>query len=196
MNKPFYEEGLYIGKVTQQGIGESGTGKPQVVIRAKILGVPIDETSHTPVKQQFERTVYMTVTDKTAPFIVENLRTIGFEGDKLSEFDPSHKDHVSLVGNQIPLWCKHEETQDGTGVRERWQISKGLNTLELKPLAAKQTRELDSLFAKALKAAPAAKKVVKPNQHGVKIDDTDLPPEMSQGDDGDPGWDDDSTIPF
>src|SRR5258708_17571397 len=121
MAKCFYEEGLHIGDLVQQAIGESGTGRPQIVLRVKILGTAIDDQSFTPHRQQFERTIYMTVTDKTIPFIIENLRVAGFDGDKISTLEPGVKNHVSLIGNRINLWCKHEEDKQGD-LRERWQI--------------------------------------------------------------------------
>jgi hypothetical protein len=165
MSKPFYEEGPYVGEIIQQSLSESKSGTPQAVLRVKILGIPEDDGTFTPVNRQYERTIYMALTPNTIAFQVENLRTAGFEGDKISQFDPSSPDHQDLTGNQINLWCKIEPAFSGDGEQERWQVSKGRQVIEnKKPLDSKGLRSLDSLFSKALKATPAPTKSNKGKQ--------------------------------
>ena len=91
-NGPFYPVGLYQGRVVSQGVGESGTGTPQFVLRIKVLG-PVDGDEYVPSKQQYERTVYMYLTEKTIPFVLETLAILGFEGDNIMQLDPSHASH-------------------------------------------------------------------------------------------------------
>ena len=164
MSKPFYEEGAYVGEIIQQALSETKGGTPQAVLRVKVLGIPEDDGTFTPVDRQYERTIYMPLTPKTIEFQIENLRTAGFTGDKISAFDPSSQEHQDLTGNQVNLWCKIEPAYQGDGEVERWQISKGRQVIEnKKPLDAKGLRNLDSLFSKALKATPApAKGIPKP----------------------------------
>jgi len=191
--KPYYDEGSYVGEIIQQAITETKTSKPQLLLRVKVLGIPEDDGTFTPIERQYERSIYMVLTPNTIAFQVENLRTAGFEGDKVSELDPASPNHQSLVGNQINLWCKHEPAFSGDGEQERWQVSKGRQVIEnKKPLDAKGLRSLDSLFSKALKATPApakGKSRVKPEDEnqdaeipnrvmtddGTEITDEDIP---------------------
>jgi len=152
--KPFFDEGLYVGTAVAQAIGETNSGKPQFVLRVKVLGTPYDDGSYEAAKQQYERTIYMVLTDKTVPFVTEKLRAIGFTGGRITDLDPSSDHFQDLKGTQVRLWCKHEEDLKGE-LRERWDISKGASILEVKPLDSKGRRSLDSLFAKALKDTPA-----------------------------------------
>jgi hypothetical protein len=175
MSAPYYDEGSYVGEIIQQAITETKTGKPQLLLRVKVLGIPEDDGTFSPVGRQYERSIYMVLTPATVPFTAENLRTAGFEGDKISELEPSSPNHQSLVGNQINLWCKHEPHYQTGEPQERWQISKGRQVIEVKPLDSKGLRSLDSLFSKALKATPApakGKSRVKPEDENQ--DDTRL----------------------
>jgi hypothetical protein len=179
-NAPFYDVGLYQGRVLQQGIGKSGTGTPQFVLKIKVLGPVEGDGTFTPSRQQYERTIYMSLTEKTLPFTVETLGILGFTGDKISQLDPSNPNHQSFVGKDFDFWCSHEDRYEGEGQRERWQVSKGSQALELKPLNTKGARQLDSLFGKALAANKSKVKAVAPkdedqNIHGVEIDDADIP---------------------
>jgi len=172
-NKPFYEEGLHVGEIRQHGIGKAKTGTTQIVWRVKILGLPDGEVSYAPHRQQYERTIYMAATEKTAAFVGETLEAIGYDGERVSQLDPTHPNHVSMIGKQVNLWCKHEDDQEGNP-RERWQFSRGASTLELPQLSAKEVRELDSLFGRNKKAAAIESAPVQ-NIHNQEIDDSDIP---------------------
>jgi len=192
MASVFYPEGAYLGQITDQAIGETKTGKPQFILRVKVLGVPYDDGSYESSAQQYERTIYMVLTDKTVPFVTEKLRAIGFAGTRITDLSPDSDTFQSLKGGQIRLWCKHEADQQGQ-MRERWDISKGASVLEVKPLDSKGRRSLDSLFAKALQATPAPKSPKPEDENQDKshyndpnIDDSDLPE----------GAFDDDSIPF
>ena len=135
---------------------------------------------------EFERTIYMVITEKTAQFIVENLHKLGYRAESFGPLDPSHAAHQSFVGQQFDAYCKHEPDQSGN-IRERWQISRGSATVEIKPLEAKDVRKLDMLFGKTLKAGspsaprqtqakttqPASQEAVLSD--GTYIDDSDIP---------------------
>ena len=154
MPKPYYSVGPYIGEVVQQAIGETSTGKPQDILRVKILGTPEADGSYTPV-QQYERTIYMVLTEATMKFQVENLRIIGFTGNRITDFAPESDNFQDVTGNQVPLWCGEKAHYKTGEPQEDWSISKGASKIEVKPLDAKGKRSLDSLFAKALKDTPA-----------------------------------------
>jgi hypothetical protein len=154
-NAPFYGVGLHQGQIVGQGFTKAkSTGNLQLMLQVKILGVP-EGNSYIPHQQQYTRTIYYALTDKTAPFVIEALKTLGYEGETISQLDPGHKSHVSLVGRQCDLWCSYEANQDNTGERERWSISKGAQ--EIEPMDGKALRQLDSLFGKAFSGGAKVK---------------------------------------
>jgi hypothetical protein len=178
-SSPFYQPGQYVAEVTQQALGEAGTGTPQFVLRVKILGRPdpAEPDSYVPV-QQYERTIYRAITENTIDYVMEDLKTLGFAGNSFSDLDPASPNHQSFAGKQIDVYCKHEDDQKGN-TREKWGLSGRQKALEVKPLDSKKTRSLDSLFGKNLKtiaqtAKPAAVQrsvAVADNPHGITDDD-------------------------
>lgn len=153
MAKPFYDEGVHIGEITAQGFNKAKSGTRQFMIRVKVLGLPVNEDGFTPHDQQFERTIYMALTAATVPFVAETLRHLGYEEDSFGPLDPNHSKHHSFVGQQVNLYCRHEEF-DGQW-NEKWSISRGLSPLQSEALTTKEVRELDALFGKALKGGKA-----------------------------------------
>jgi hypothetical protein len=189
---PYYAEGLHVGEVVGQNLSKAKTGTVQFVLGVKVLGVPNDADGYDPHKWQYTRTIYMALTDKTMSFVLEKLKYLGFDGTSLSQLDLAHPKAISFVGNQVDLWCKHDTNQSGDLV-EKWNLSSGLPAMQFETLDAKEVRQLDALFGKALKAnAPAVKsasrKAVQPedeNQEtmapagfaldGTEITEDDLP---------------------
>lgn len=149
----FYPVGVYVAEVTAQALSKASTGTTQFVLRFKVLGTPSDDGAFVPDAHQYERTIYMAITEKTIPYVTEALEKLGYGAGSFGPLDPSHANHESFVGNQIDVYCKHEADQSGDN-RERWQLSRGASTLKVVPLEAKEVRELDALFGKALKAKP------------------------------------------
>jgi hypothetical protein len=176
-NGPFYEVGVHVAEIVSHSLTKASTGNKQLVMRVKILGIP-DGDSYAPHRYQYERTIFWTITEKTVPFIVEKLQTLGFQGTQFSQLDPAHPDHISMKGQQVDLWCKHEPGQDGE-MRERWDISNSGLAREVAPLNAKETRELDALFGRALsggKVKPAKPPVNEDEEYQeVGITDDDIP---------------------
>lgn len=154
-----YDEGLYQGKVVRHGLSKASTGTPQFYLTVKVMASP-----------GYERTIYRPITDKTMPFLVEMLDQLEFKGSALSQLNPSHSHHVSLVGRTIELWCKHEADQNGVK-RERWNLSQQRSTThtDIQPITAADAKALDSLFkqAKALKGRQI--------DDGTYITDKDIP---------------------
>lgn len=151
-NKPFYESGRYACKITSQAMGEAGTGNPQFVLRFKVMGLvdPGDPSRYIPAPQQFERTFYRTITEKTIEYFVEDLRTLGFTGKSFKELDPATDDFHDFRGSDVDMWCAHEDDSKG-GQREKWSIARQVGEFEVKPIDSKKLRELDNLFGKHLK---------------------------------------------
>lgn len=178
--KPYYPEGLHVGEIVAHQLSKARTGNKQLLIRAKILGVP-EGNNYLPHSFQYERTIYWTLTENTVPYIIEKLRRLHFEGGQISQLDPASSDPVSLVGHQVELWCSHEPGLNG-GMRERWDLAQSAaeaGRMTVQPLSAKEVRELDMLFGKAF-SSPGEKR--KPNsappptqQANPEITDDDIP---------------------
>ena len=177
-NGPFYAEGTYVSEIVAQALGETKTGKPQFVIKCKILGTPSDDGSYIPANNQYERSVYMVLTEATMPYVIEKLATLGFKGKSFGQLDPEHPQAQRLIGNQVDLYCKHEYGQDNQ-LREKWDISRG-GGLQIKPLESRKVRELDSLFGKSLASIGSPSVIAtqqrqKPLEDGTFIDDSEIP---------------------
>lgn len=152
---PFYEVGLHVGEITSQAVTKASTGTKQFVIGVKILGAVNVKGEMVAHRQQYNRSIFWAVTEKTVPFVIEKLNTLEFEGTAASQFDPHHPHHVSMVGRQVDLWCRHEQRQSGEW-GEKWDVSTGGGGREYEELPAKEMRELDALFGKALTGAKKA----------------------------------------
>jgi hypothetical protein len=185
-NGPFYEPGVYVAKVVQQGLTKASTGNTQFILRFRVEGKPdpVDPESMQAVAE-FERTIWMTITEKTVERIVGDLRNLGYRAESFGPLDPSHPSHESFVGNQIEVYCKHEADQSGNQ-RERWQLNRAAAAIEIKPLEAKEVRQLDMMFGRALKGTPSAKPTstrtptrqydtVSVASDGTEITDDDIP---------------------
>lgn len=178
MSAPFYGEGRYRCEITEQGLGQTKTGNVQVVIRFRVLeGVNPDG----PVRQQYERTAYLTVTENTIPYLLPKLQALGYNRTGIRNIDLSDPDPQDLRGTQGVFFCKHEEDQSGSP-REKWDVSSGESKpLDLVKPNAKAIRDLDALFGAAAKSqggASAAPKKQPSRPVAVTangIDDSDIP---------------------
>jgi hypothetical protein len=171
-NAPYYNEGLHVGTVLGQGLSEAGTGTAQFLLRVKVLGeVTGDDGSYQPSDRQYERSIYMALTEKTRDFVVDNLKLLGFDGSSMAQLDLSHPKAVSFVGKQVDLWCKHDAYNGKTS--EKWSLA--MPRKEMESLDAKKMRQLDSLFGKALASKPKSTKPEDENQDPTQITDDDIP---------------------
>jgi len=152
----YYDEGSYVAEVLGQGLGKAKTGTMQFVLGIRILGRPRTDGDIDLAPQKYTRTIYMYFTEASISFVVEALRALGYTEDSFGPLDPGHPQHQSFVGQQIDVYCKHEIDQAGE-VREKWSVSRGMPGVITEPLNAKEVRELDALFGKALRppAGPA-----------------------------------------
>lgn len=154
------DKGGYIGAITAQGFNEAKTGNPQFWFDFEVQAKKAGDGSAEPLAEPEKRTYYRVITEKTMPFLLEDLRTIGYDGTSLAMLEPTHPQHFSLVGNVVEMYCGHELYEGKT--KERWSVSQGQAARE--PLDKSKLRTLDSLFGKfARTSAPAvAKPAVKP----------------------------------
>jgi hypothetical protein len=158
---PQYEVGRYIGKVTHQRLGETSSGKPQLVLSFQVLGMvnlsdPEGDLFSCP---QGERSIYRVITEKTLDYAKSDMDSLEWYGDRWSQFDEENPSFVGIIGNEYAFFCKHEPKQakndDGEWVatdelREVWSIAQAGGP-QVKPLEAKALSKLDAMFGKALK---------------------------------------------
>lgn len=170
---PFYTPGSYIAEAVSQGFSKSRKGNQQFVLRFKVLGTP-DGDSIMPVAQEYERTCWMPITEKTAERVADALRQIGYTGKSFGPLDPNHPQHFSFTGNQIEVYCQHETDLNGI-LREKWQISTNAPALKVEPLSPKDIRELDSLFGKELAKGATATAPARSAPTSTVITDDDIP---------------------
>lgn len=157
---PFYQPGRYWGRIVAQAIGMTSKNNPQFVLTFKVIGKvnPEDPDGELlPVSEQYERSIFKVITDKTIDYVMEDLQKLGFDRETFKELDPNTPGFQSFVGNELAFYCDHD-TYEGT-VREKWGLARDGSGLQIKPLEPKQMRELDSLFGKHLKKMVKAKPV-------------------------------------
>jgi len=153
-DKTFFDEGRYRGRVASQALGESSKGNPQFVLSFDLLGRYDTAAAEGLAEcEAYERTMWLTITDKTVEFIADDLSALGFTGGSFGRLDPNHTNHQSFVGQEVDVFCEYDVWQDVR--RERWRLSSG-GGFVVKPLDADKVRTLDALFGSALKPAPAA----------------------------------------
>jgi hypothetical protein len=95
-----------------------------------------------------ERTVFRTITEKTADWVVEDLQRLGYERDKFDMLDPNHSQAHNFKDLEIEIKCDHETYQGKT--REKWNFAWG-GGLEFTPLETKEIGKLNALFGKKLR---------------------------------------------
>ncbi len=171
----FYDEGKYRVRIVKQALGESSTGNPQFILRFMVLA-KIESDCDSEVRQ-YERTMYRSITEKTIQYIVQDLQTLGFEGSGFRQLDPAVSGHHSFVGQEVEMWCKHDE-YNGKEL-EKWSIATSPSDIEVKPLRPDKLRELENLYGKHLRAAAPVKpkptpKIAEPAPF-AEITDDDIP---------------------
>lgn len=152
-----YEPGRYWGKVTNQKLTQSSTGNSQIVITFHIVGKvnPNDPDGDLlPCPNEYERSIFRTITEKTIQWVEQDLERLGFEGESFGQIDLEHPNCCDLRGKELAFSCTHEadNREEFAGVlRERWSIATDGTGPQLKPLDSKAIRKLDAMFGKSLK---------------------------------------------
>ena len=143
--KPFYDEGFYNCRIVKQEISKASTGTAQFVLRFTVL----EYSDGGAVPQQYERTCYRYITEKTMKYVEQDLDTLGFTGTSLRQLDPSQPQHQSFVGNTVEFRCVYENDQNNEP-REKWSIALPMSGRELEsvPLDPAAYRQLDAMFGR------------------------------------------------
>lgn len=147
----FYEPGIYRCNVTRQALSQSKNGNPQFILTFMIKEqVSVKDPGITrEVPTQYERSIWMTITEKTADFVTDDLARLGFVGVSFGGLDPETPDFHDFTGLVLDVECYHD-TWDGQ-VREKWRLVRE-GGMEFDPLEKSAVRKLDAMFGKALKS--------------------------------------------
>jgi hypothetical protein len=164
-----YEEGKYKARITGQTIGENKKGNPEIQLYIQPIGYYTPQGLEAG-SYQWERTVFLTLTDKTIGtekdpgWIMKLLWFLGFEGKSFAQLDQDHEQPHSFVGQEVDALCQHDNYQ-GKAI-EKWSIlTGGAQRPAVKALANKGLRALDAKFGKVLKGhAPDAARVQEAKQ--------------------------------
>ncbi len=154
MAKPYYEPGRYWGRITHQKLGKSSNDNPQLMISFVVLGkinVKDPDGELLPVTQQWERTVFRVITDKTIDWVMQDLDKLGWTGDDWATFDEQHPSCCSIVGTEATFSCNIEPHHKTKEPREVWSVSQDNVGLTVVPLEASDLRKLNAMFGKNLK---------------------------------------------
>lgn len=147
------EQGRYRAVICDHGLTQTSTGKDQVVITFSLCGM-IDATTPGDLRPapDCNRSIFKVLTDKSIEYVMQDLRSIGWEGTSFAELDHENSDVANLIGKEIDVLCTHEEYQGKT--QERWSLA-GRGAAAIKAADSATIRRLDTLFAKHLKAGKA-----------------------------------------
>lgn len=176
MPHPHYEPGRYKGVVTAQRFGVTPNDSDYFALEFK----PTEAAGPNAMPDMVynaELTLYFT--DRAVQYSIEKLRRLGWNGTKLTQLEPSHPQHTSLVGTELDLVCRVND--------------KGYNDWDLAapgPAPAKDSdksvaAKLDRLFGKQLmatvpgkaapKAAPKAPAKPQPAPVAAEVDSEEIP---------------------
>lgn len=168
----YYEPGRYYVQVVNQGFGQSKEKKTTYFyLTIKPVERIVSPDDREICVQQFERTIFNYITEKTVDRLVEQLRELGWDGTNWGELDPSSPDAHSFVGQEILAQCD-QEIYEGN-YKEKWQLpGRGGLDHEAEP---DTTRKLNAMFGKALKGS-------RPSKPAPPTKRETVPPEDRQGD--------------
>jgi len=161
----FNFSGLYHGQIFEQALQPASTGTPQIVLKCRILAKEAKDGSISQVPDAVERTIWMSLTEKTKGWVAEDLASAGFHG-KPSQISPESPNFIDLRGNEVRLWCKQEAGTDGQ-MRERWSISRPRKAVA--PLDISRAAELDAMFGDAFDAGSAGSSSAPAPTAGTRI---------------------------
>jgi hypothetical protein len=168
-----YPAGNYWARVTGFKMGVSSNGNPQWLVSImpyayENTAAPVDSQERwgsLPCKE-FERTMFLTITQGTIQRRYEDLDFLGLCPDSWDELDQDHPKAVDFMNREIPVYCKHGE-YDGKP-KEEWNINRGGGGLPVKPIEKDQMRQLNAMFnlkskmKKTTAAPPAPAKAATP----------------------------------
>lgn len=154
-----YQPGKYWGKLTSATLGAAKSGNPQYAMTFSIVGA-IDAANPDGALltcANYDRTVFRTITEKTKDWFWRDVDSLCAAKGVTSPNAPSELASIDLTGAEVPLECTHEAYEGN--MKERWQISHGGGSPEMKPLEGSEAAKLDALFGRGKPAATAGRTV-------------------------------------
>lgn len=151
---PYYEEGRYKCRIVGQEFGVSDKKKtPFFRMRMIPMELLYGDGEVLAVSQEYERDIRRYLTDGTIDFVLDDLESLGFRGNTLSELDPQHPQYHSLAGVEFTAECKYESNGDSENAKqfERWDMVREYVPREVQPLEQNALQKLDALFGAQLK---------------------------------------------
>lgn len=177
MAGPFYDDGNYSMQILDVALGESSKENPQIVLRGKVIGRLFTDSAGEEfaeqVSAQYDRTIYLTVTEKSRDMVLAKLRNAGWRGERFESLSSD------MLGRSVRARCDIELSQGGKYVGqqvEKWDLP--LPPRESKPLENKPevAKRLNALFGKALKqGADSGGSPAMPTMQEVTADSNEIP---------------------
>ena len=137
--KPYYEPGPYRCRIIEQGFNKAGTGTRQFWYKFQVLEriVPFNDGL-----EQYLRTEYYPITEKTADRVMQMLCALGYRGGRFEDVDPRVDGFHDFSNLEVELVCYHEPGLDKTP-RERWKV-RGMG----RPVDEDEVRKLNRFLTK------------------------------------------------
>jgi hypothetical protein len=145
------EEGDYRARVEDYGVSpaDSGGQHPTVFIKFRLTGRYADGGVLEEYPASF-RHYFKAVTDKTYQWVLQDLKKVGYDREKLEGFDPEAPGAPDLFSREFDVYCTHEEYEGRT--KERWSV--GRRPGPRKRVGRDVLADLDARFGRKKKSGP------------------------------------------
>ena len=163
MPKPYYEPGLYLCEVIDQGFDESAKGTPFFWLSINVKE-KVEEEGNLPMEAQ-ERTIRLYLSEAAVDISAGQLRTIGWTG-KWRDLENGACDYT---GKDLEFACRHELYNDLP--HERWEFPRAAQRPEKRKGVA---GKLDARFPQKTTQKAAEKAKVDTREPEVPADE-DIP---------------------
>lgn len=141
------QEGIYKGHLQKVTLGETKTGKPQIVYEFITDGI-LDSSGEFLDCANVNRTIFRVLTENTIDFATAELRQLGYDRDNFDDIDPESPNAFDFDGIEVTVEMKLEEYEGRQ--RERWQFTrKGQG----KKLEQSGVSKLNAMFGSKLKSS-------------------------------------------
>jgi len=154
-----FEPGQYRGRVTRWALVKAKNEKktPQFALTVLALGKinPHDPEGPLDPCPELERTIFRSITEKTAKWLLQDLKAIfDYPHESFAQLDPEHAEAFDFMNLELSVALSFEEYDGKT--REKWNFASGL-PYGGDPMTTDEVKKLDSLFG-----------IAKPKKHAKK----------------------------
>jgi hypothetical protein len=143
------DQGVYKANIQKVTLGETKTGKPQIVYEVILDSIQQSDGEFAPCPH-LARTIYRVITDNTIDYALDDLRELGYDRATFADIDPESPNAFDFDGIEVTVEMKLEMYEGRQ--TERWNFTrKGAG----KKLEASAVSKLDAMFGAKLKAGRA-----------------------------------------